>query len=220
MKEEKGAFTESEIDALAVKMLDYYADGEFAYEEGVNKTMKQRNLKRTIKDELTALTKESGKRVFTSAMYECLLGIAEPSKLRNENKMLRDKLKVLSSRDENHEALAMTLYKEEIYQRVKEERDQALVQDLDDSRKVNQKLMTILYDLESKLAERKDYVPKERFKKLEEQNHKLTMDIAKNKKNHKMSKKEKKMAELKRQMALLESSDEEEEDIEIITEEL
>ncbi len=217
MKGEKESFTESEIDALAVKMLDYYADGEFAYEEGVNKTMKQRNLKRTLKDEIMALTKNGGTRVFTSAIYECLLSLAEPSKLRNEVKLLRDKLKLYETRDGNHEALAMTLYKEEIYQRVKEERDQALVQDLDDSRKVNQKLMTILYDLENKLAERQDYVPRDKFKKLEEQNHKLTMDIAKNKKSYKMSKKEKKMAELKRQMSLLESSDEEEE---VITEEL
>tara|TARA_R100001480_G_scaffold3806_3_gene9861 strand:+ start:3597 stop:4256 length:660 start_codon:yes stop_codon:yes gene_type:complete len=219
MKEEKGAFTESEIDALAIKLLDYYADGEFAYEEGVNKTMKQRNLKRTLKDEITALSKDGGKRVYTSAMYDALSGLAEPSKLRNENKLLRDKLKLFESRDGNHEALAMTLYKEQIYQRVKEERDQALVQDLDDSRKVNQKLLSILHDLESKLAERKNYVPRERFKQLEEQNQKLTMEIGKHKKSHKMTKKEKKMAELKRQMALLESSDEEE-DIEIITEEL
>ena len=219
MKENSAVLNESGIDALAIKMLDYYADGEFAYEEGVNKTMKQRNLKRTIKDELTAMNKEPGSRVFISAMSSSLFSLVEPSKLRNENKLLRDKLKLFESRDGNHEALAMTLYKEEIYQRVKEERDQALVKDLDDSRKVNQKLLSILHDLENKLAERKDYVPRERFKKLEEQNHQLTMDIAKNKKNHKMSKKEKKMAELKRQMALLESSDEEE-DIEIITEEL
>ena len=218
MKGEKGALTESEIDALAIKMLDFYCDGEYAYEEGVNKTMKQRNLKRTIKDELTKMNKEPGSRVFISAMHGSVLSLVEPSKLRDENKLLRKKLKVFEQRDGNYEALALTLYKDEIYQRVKEERDQALVKDLDDSREVNRKLMTIVYDLERKLAERHDYVPKQKVRELEEQNLKLAMEIGKHKKNHKMSKKQKKMAELKKQMALLESSDEEE--IEIITEEL
>jgi len=218
MKEEKGVLTESEIDALAIKMLDFYCDGEFAYEEGVNKTMKQRNLKRTIKDELTTMNKEAASRVFISAMHGALCGMVEPSKLRDENKMLRKKLKVFEQRDGNYEALALTLYKDEIYARVKEERDQALVKDLDDSREVNRKLMTIVYDLERKLAERHDYVPREKVRDLEEQNLKLSMEIGKHKKNHKMTKKEKKMAELKRQMALLESSDEE--DIETITEEI
>ena len=218
MKEEKEVLTESGIDALAIKMLDYYADGEYAYEEGVNKTMKQRNLKRTIKDELTAMNKQPASRVFISAMSSSLFSLVEPSKLRDENKMLRKKLKVFEQRDGNYEALALTLYKDEIYARVKEERDQALVKDLDDSREVNRKLMTIVYDLERKLAERHDYVPREKVRDLEEQNLKLSMEIGKHKKNHKMTKKEKKMAELKRQMALLESSDEE--DIETITEEI
>ena len=40
--------TDSDIDALAIKMLDYYADGEYGYEEGVNKTIKQRDRKSVV----------------------------------------------------------------------------------------------------------------------------------------------------------------------------
>ena len=218
MKEERERLTDSEIDALAIKLLDYYADGEYGYEEGVNKTIKQRNLKRSIKDEITEMNKNPSGKVFVSAMHGAILSLIEPCKLRNENKLLRQKMKALENKDANCEALANTLYKNEIYKRVKEEKDKELVDNLESSRIVNRKLMDIVSDLEQRLSQKKNYVPREKLKALEDENRKLTMDIAKNKKSSKMSKKEKKMAELKRQMALLESSDEE--DIEVITEEL
>lgn len=218
MKEERELLTDSEIDAISIKLLDYYADGEYGYEEGVNKTIKQRNLKRSIKDEITAINNNPSGKVYISAMHGAILSLIEPCKLRNEVKLLRQKIKALENKDANCEALAMTLYKDELYKRVKEERDQELVTNLEDSRIVNRKLMDMLSTMEDRLAERKDYVPRERLKKLEEENLKLAMDIAKNSKSNKLSKREKKMKELKRQMALLESSDEE--DIEVITEEI
>jgi len=210
--------TESDIDALAIKMLDYYADGEYGYEEGVNKTIKQRNLKRTMKEGITEMNSNTSGKVFMTAMHDCILSLIEPCKLRNEVKILRDKMKQFESREENNQHYAMTIYKDEIYDRVKEERDQALVEDLESSRNVNRKLMSIIAELERKQAETKDHVPPERLKQLQNENFKLAMDIAKNKKNAKMSKKQKKMEQLKKQMEALESSDEE--DIEIITEEL
>lgn len=210
--------TDSEIDALAIKMLDYYAEGEYGYEEGVNKTIKQRNLKRTMKDGITEMNSNVSGKVFMTAMHDCILSLIEPCKLRTEVKTLRDKMKQFEGRDENNQHYAMTIYKDEIYKRVKEERDQALVEDLESSRRVNRKLMNIMGELERKQAETKHHVPPEKLKKLQEENIKLSMDIAKNKKNAKMSKKQKKMVELKRQMEALESSDEE--DIEIITVEL
>ena len=218
MKEERESLTESEIDAISIKLLDYYADGEYGYEEGVNKTIKQRNLKRTLKDEITAINKNPSGKVYISAMYGAILSLIEPCKLRNENKLLRQKLKLFDNKDAKSEALAMTLYKDEIYKRIKEEKDQELVDNLESSRIVNRKLMDIVSGLEGRLSAKKNYVPREKLKALEAENLKLTMDIAKNKKTSKLSKKEKKMKELKRQMELLESSDEE--DIEVITEQL
>ena len=38
--------------------------------------------------------------------------ITQPTKLRVENTLLKKKLKIYETRDENYEALAMTLYKE------------------------------------------------------------------------------------------------------------
>lgn len=218
MKEERELLTDSEIDAISIKLLDYYADGEYGYEEGVNKTIKQRNLKRSIKDEITAINKNPSGKVYISAMHGAILSLIEPCKLRNEVKMLRQKMKVLENKDANCEALARTLYKDELYKRMKEESDKELVENLESSRIVNRKLLDIVSDLEQRLSQKKNYVPRDKLKALEAENLKLTMDIAKNKKSSKMSKREKKMKELKRQMALLESSDEE--DIEVITEEL
>tara|TARA_R110001599_G_C12043894_1_gene641443 strand:- start:38 stop:703 length:666 start_codon:yes stop_codon:yes gene_type:complete len=206
---------ESEIDALAVKMLDHYNDGEFAYEANTNKTVKQRNMKRYIKDNLITMGKDASKNVFLNAFYATTMEITQPTKLRVENTLLKKKLKIYETRDENYEALAMTLYKDEIYKRVKSEMDQQLLQNLEDSRWVNQQHSDIIGKLERSLAERKDYVPRERLQELQNHNHELTMEIHKNKKNHKMSAREKKRAALKKQMEELDSSDDEMEIIKV-----
>ena len=218
MKEDRPPLTDSELDALAIKMLDHYNDGELAYEEGTNKTIKQRNMKRYIKDHLITMSKDSSKNGFLNAFYDTAMDFAQPAKLRNENTLLKKKLQIYETRDCNYEALAMTLYKDEIYKRVKEEQDHKLLQNLEDSRWVNRQQADIINRLEQSAQNQRDYVPKEKYSELAEKNAELTLEIAKNKKQHKMTAKQKKMAELKRQMALLESSDEE--DIEIITEQL
>ena len=219
MKEEKELLTESDIDALSIKLLDYYEDGEYAYEEGVNKTVKQRNLKRSLKDGITEFNNNSSGKVLIAAIHGGLCSLIEPSKLRTENNLLRKKIKQFDDKDSKCEALAYTLYKDEIYNRVKEEQDQMLVENLESSRIVNRKFMDVITDLELKLSDRENYVPKDKYKALEAENRQLTSDIAKNQKTNRMSKKEKKMLELKKQMALLEESSDEE-DIEVITEEL
>ena len=219
MKEDRQPLTDSEYDALTIKMLDHYNDGELAYEEGKNKTIKQRNAKRYIKDNLIELGKEANKNLFLHALYDSIMNFAQPTKLRNENILLKKKLAIYETRDANYEALAITLHKDEIYKRVKEEQDKQLLQNLEDSRWVNRKLMDTIEKLERNAQARADYVSKEKYSEVVEKNAELTLEIAKNKKQHKMTAKQKKMAELKRQMALLESSDEEEE-IETITEEL
>ena len=184
MKEERQSLNDSELDALSVKMLDYYNDGEYAYEEDTNKTVKQRNMKRYIKDNLITMGKDASKNVFLNAFYDTTMEITQPTKLRDENSLLKKKLKIYETRDENYEALAMTLHKEELYKRIKSEMDQGLLKNLEDSRWVNRQHSDIITKLERSLSERKDYVPRERLRELQDHNHELTMAIHKNKKNH------------------------------------
>ena len=221
MKNERTPLNDSEHDALSVKMLDYYDDGVLAYEEGTNKTVKQRNMKRYIKDNLITMNKDASKNVFLNAFYDTTMEISQPTKLREENTLLKKKIKIYETRDENYEALAMTLHKDEIYKRVKSEMDQQLLQNLKDSRWVNQQQSDIIGKLEKSLSEKSNYVPRERLQELQEHNHKLTCEIQKNKKQHKMSAKEKKRAALEKQhaerMAALDSSDEE---VETLTEKI
>ena len=199
MKEERQSLNDSELDALSVKMLDYYNDGEYAYEEDTNKTVKQRNMKRYIKDNLITMGKDASKNVFLNAFYDTTMEITQPTKLRDENSLLKKKLKIYETRDENYEALAMTLHKEELYKRIKSEMDQGLLKNLEDSRWVNRQHSDIITKLERSLSERKDYVPRERLRELQDHNHELTMAIHKNKKNHKMSAREKQRAALEKQ---------------------
>jgi len=239
MKEERQSLNDSELDALAVKMLDYYNDGEYAYEADTNKTVKQRNMKRYIKDNLITMGKDASKNVFLNAFYDTTMEITQPTKLRDENSLLKKKLKIYETRDENYEALAMTLHKEELYKRIKSEMDQGLLKNLEDSRWVNRQHSDIITKLERSLSERKDYVPRERLRELQDHNHELTMAIQKNKKNHKISAREKQRAALEKQTeerkaeraredkeaaerikALYSSDEESDEEIEIITEEL
>ena len=71
-----------------------------------------------------------------------------------ENILLKKKLIIYQTRDENYEALAMTLHKDEIYKRVKSEMDQQLLQNLKDSRWVNQQQSDIIGKLERSLSEK------------------------------------------------------------------
>jgi len=214
MNSDREQLNESEIDALAVKMLDYYDDGQYAYDSNTNKTVKQRNMKRYIKDNLNTMNKDANKNIFLNAFYDTTMEINQPTKLREEVILLKKKLIIYETRDENYEALAMTLHKDEIYKRVKSEMDEGLLQNLKDSRWVNQQQSDIIGKLERSLSEKSNYVPRERLQELQEHNHKLTCEIHKNKKNHKMSAKEKKRAALRKQMEALDSSDDDE--IEII----
>ena len=221
MKNERTPLNDSELDALSVKMLDYYDDGVLAYEEGTNKTVKQRNMKRYIKDNLITMNKDASKNVFLNAFYDTTMEISQPTKLREENTLLKKKIKIYETRDENYEALAMTLHKEEIYKRVKSEMDQQLLKNLEDSRWVNRQQSDIIGKLERSLSQKAGYVSKEKYSELAERNAELTLEIHENKKKHKMSAREKKRAALEKQhaerMAALDSSDEE---VETLTEKI
>tara|TARA_R110000803_G_scaffold52387_2_gene107858 strand:+ start:1406 stop:2026 length:621 start_codon:yes stop_codon:yes gene_type:complete len=201
--------TDMEIDTLAIKLLEYYNEGEFSYEEGVNKSVKQKNLKRSFKQEITELVNNKSKSAFTSSLHCALMSLLEPDKLRKEIKTLRQKNKHFEDITANGEALAMTLYKDEIYKQVKAEKDKELIEDLQGSREVNRKLMDVVSNLERCIDDRRDYVPRETLLKLEEEHR---MQLAHLTKNKKLTKKEKKIAELKKQVEMLEDDEDEDDD--------
>ena len=189
--------------------MEYYNEGEFSYEEGVNKSVKQKNLKRSFKQEIEQLVNNKSKSAFTSSLHCALVSLLEPDKLRKEIRTLRQKNKHFEDINASAEALAMTLYKDEIYKRVKEEKDKELVEDLQGSREVNRKLLAVVSNLEKCIDDRKDYVSPETLLKLEEEHRMQLEHLTKNKK---LTKKEKKLAELKKQMEMLENDDEDEDD--------
>ena len=201
--------TDMEIDTLAIKLLEYYNEGEFAYEEGVNKSVKQKNLKRSFKQEIEQLVNNKSKSAFTSSLHCALVSLLEPDKLRKEIRTLRQKNKHFEDINASAEALAMTLYKDEIYKRVKEEKDKELIEDLQGSREVNRKLLNVVSNLERCIDDKRDYVSPETLLKLEEEHR---MQLAHLTKNKKLTKKEKKLAELKKQMEMLEDDEDDDDD--------
>ena len=116
------------IDGIAEKSLDFYKDGEFAYEQG-SKTAKQRKVKAQVKQFLVKMDVESEhqKSEACQAIQALLEGLASTDRLRKENRQLRQRVQLFESERGNYEALALTQYKEEMYERVKNERDQELV---------------------------------------------------------------------------------------------
>ena len=117
MKEEKSVYCS---DAIAIKLLDYYEEGMYAYEEGENKTDKQRNLKREFKTFVENSMNDTRKERGLKALQETLLSLTDSDKLRTEVKQLRHKVKVLDENKKGEQVLINTLYKEELKQEIKE----------------------------------------------------------------------------------------------------
>ncbi len=199
------------VDAVAIKLLDYYEDGEYAYEEGENKTDKQRNLKRDFKQCIVKFVNEPGCKAFIKAMQDTLIQLEEPARLRDENRMLREKVRSYEDKSNNYRDLVITTYRDEYYKEIKTKLDTELVENLESSRRINRKLMDRMCQVENQLSNYKDRPSKESYEHLKEQNMKLNTQICKTmeskKQNEKLKKKLKLEAELQK---LMESSDEEE----------
>ena len=199
------------VDAVAIKLLDYYEDGEYAYEEGDKKTDKQRNLKRDFKQCIVKFVNDESCKSFTKAMQDTLIQIEEPARLRDENRMLREKVKGYEDKSNNYKDLVITTYREQYYKEIKSKLDAELVENLESSRRVNRKLMDRMCQVENQLSSYKDRPSKESFEHLKEQNMKLNTQICKTMESKKQNEKLKKKLQLESQLQkLMESSDEEE----------
>ena len=97
-----------DVDAAAITLLDYYKEGEFAYEKGETKTEKQRNLKRDFKISLDNIIDrpELLKHSFCEALND-LFNICDKSyieKLKEENRSLRKQRDTLQAEKDNEKA--------------------------------------------------------------------------------------------------------------------
>lgn len=207
----KGDLQGVNVDAVAIKLLDYYEDGQYSYEEGEKKTDKQRNLKRDFKQCIVKFMNDESCKAFFKAMQDTLIQLEEPARLRDDNRHLRQKLKVFEDKQDNYKDLIITTYKDEYYKEIKQTLDRQLVEDLESSRRINRKLMDRMCQVESKLTQLKDRPSKESYEQLKQQNYTLNKQINENLQSKKQDAKLKKKLELEAQLQkLMESSDEEE----------
>ena len=200
-------------DAIAIKLLDYYEEGMYAYEEGENKTDKQRNLKREFKTFVDDVMTDTRKNRGLKALQETLLSLTEGDRLRTENKQLRHKVKVLTEYEKGEKALVQTLFKDEFKQEIKDNFIRETQEDLQSSRKTNQKLLRHIYELESRLDAGRNNVDKEMFDKVEKENYDLNTKLYEATKKKKKTPKELMREKLQRQMDELASDEEEVETI-------
>ncbi len=199
------------VDAIAIKLLDYYEEGQYAYEEGDKKTDKQRNLKRDFKQCIVKFMNDEGCKSFTKAMQDTLVQIEEPARLRDENRMLREKVRGYEDKSNNYKDLVITTYRDEYYKEIKSKLDAELVENLESSRRINRKLMDRMCQVENKLSSYKDRPSKESYEHLKSQNMKLNEQICKTMQTKKQDEKLKKKLKLEAELQkLMESSDEEE----------
>ena len=200
-------------DAIAIKLLDYYEEGMYAYEEGENKTDKQRNLKREFKTFVDDVMTDTKKKRGLKALQETLLSLTEGDRLRTEVKQLRHKVKVLDENKKGEQVLINTLYKEELKQEIKEKYIRETSEDLQSSRRTNQKLLRHIYQLEGRLDAGRNKVDREMFDKIEKENYDLNTRLYEATKKKKKTPKELLREKLQRQMDELASDEEEVETI-------
>ena len=210
MKEEKSVYCS---DAIAIKLLDYYEEGMYAYEEGENKTDKQRNLKREFKTFVDDVMTDTRKNRGLKALQETLLSLTEGDRLRTEVKQLRHKVKVLDENKKGEQVLINTLYKEELKQEIKENFIRETQDDLLSSRRTNQKLLRHINQLEGRVDAGRNKVDREMFDKIEKENYDLNTRLYEATKKKKKTPKELLREKLQRQMDELASDEEEVETI-------
>lgn len=209
MKEEKSVYCS---DAIAIKLLDYYEEGMYAYEEGTNKTEKQRNLKREFKTFVDDIMTDTKKNRGLKAMQQTLLSLTDGDRLRAEVKQLRHKVKVLDENKKGEQVLINTLYKEELKQEIKDKYIRETSEDLQSSRRTNQKLLHHIYQLEGRVDADRNKVDKELFDKIEKENYTLNTKLYEATKKKKKTPIQLAREKLQRQLDDL-ASDEEEEEI-------
>ena len=202
------------IDGIAEKSLDFYKDGEYAYGQG-SKTAKQRKVKAQVKQFLVKVDVESEhqKSEACQAVQALLEGLSSADRLRQENKQLRQRVKMFEAERGNYEAFAVTQYKEEVYERVKSERDQELVERVASQNRIIQKCFADLEAQTQQLHAAQDRVDRKEYDAIVDRYIELQRSSAQKSQSKAALKKQSRLhkakEELKKAAADLESCDEE-----------
>ena len=128
-------------DEIALKLLHFYNDGEFAYDENSNTTEKQRNLKREFKKFIEETMSAPAKKRAVIALQSTILGLTDINKLRAENNELHKTIKQYKKEITGSKELVKTLFKDQFRKEIKEELYLEYGDDLENSRIANRKLL-------------------------------------------------------------------------------
>ena len=128
-------------DEIALKLLHFYNDGEFAYDENSNTTEKQRNLKREFKKFIEETMSAPAKKRAVIALQSTILGLTDIDRLRAENNELHKTIKQYKKEITGSKELVKTLFKDQFRKEIKEELYLEYGDDLENSRIANRKLL-------------------------------------------------------------------------------
>ena len=128
-------------DEIALKLLHFYNDGEFAYDENSNTTEKQRNLKREFKKFIEETMSAPAKKRAVIALQSTILGLTDIDRLRAENNELHKTIKQYKKEVTGSKELVKTLFKDQFRKEIKEELYLEYGDDLENSRIANRKLL-------------------------------------------------------------------------------
>ena len=165
---------EKVIDAVAIRILDLGAEGQFSYNTDEPLTNKQKNLKRDVKQVLTKWFLEENRKNSVKIIQDALINLDCNTNLRHENKQLKKKLEIHADREQCYKDYTRTLYKDELMEQLKKELDQDREAAIESSREVNRRLMDHIAQLEKTISAHKNSVSQTEYNRLREQN--LTMN--------------------------------------------
>ncbi len=214
------SLSEADVDAIAIKLLDSFEGGDYAYEEGVKKTDKQKNLKRYFKNKIQELVKQNDNRNFFNALHEALVSITINERHSKLIKELSEYKKRNEAKASGDKCYYETLHKERIREEERLKLDQEREERINGALKVNQLYRKAIEKLEHQIDTKTNQHTQD-MKKAQDKIYELQTSQYKAQKSKKALKREAERVKFQQAMKQLESSDEEdEEDIEIITEEL
>ena len=153
------------------RLLDFYREGEYAYEEGTTKTDKQKSMKLRLRKELDEVL--DSKKLIREALTDTLNGIQEPVKLREENKQMRAKILKLEEYISGVKTCADAKFKDEIRKEVRAETKKACEERMTALENNARRYKTKLEHLYNNQQEVKDRIPREEHERAVKANDEL-----------------------------------------------
>jgi hypothetical protein len=157
------------VKATCIRILDLVEDGKYAYEEGVKKSRDQININRELNVLLNKILLENPSKRSVRFLQEAILNLDVPRRLRDENKMLRQRVKHFEERGEDYKECIKATYLDEIRMEERERLDKDREERLESSCRVNRKLIKTIEKLEDQLAASKSGVSQDEHERIRQQ---------------------------------------------------